>query len=444
MSKSSVAGMKTSTLIEVPAAIDGDRARERLPWPSLVVLGAVTFVVVTGEMLPTAVLPYLSSDLGVPHARTGLLVSLWAATVVVTSIPLARLTARWDRRRVVVIALLVFGASSLLTAAAGTFAAALTTRLVGAAAAGLLWATVNAHTAAVVHERLLARATAVVIAGATLGTVLGVPAANLAARAADWRAAFIAVAAASILAAVAVRLVVIASPDDGAATSRPRVRRPTRVARVAGPDHAAPAGALGALLVVAGFTGLVLVGHFAVHTFVTTVLTDAARVVPGQMSGVLLLLGAVAASAVVLVGRYGDRRPQALLVAAAALIGVSLAAITTAGSHPVVAVGVVVLWGLSSGALPPLAQTMIMRLAGSRHRATAGAIVPVMFNVGIAAGAAGAAAVIAGPGPALLPVAAAVVVLLGAVGLATVLRRTPRASAAEPGAAAGPGRRWTT
>src|SRR5690554_4369913 len=214
MSKSSVAGMKTSTVIDIPAPPGSAPAAHGLPWRSLLTLGAVTFVVVVGEMLPTAVLPQMSADLGVPQARTGLLVSLWAATVVVTSLPLVRLTARWDRRTVAAGALVVFALSAVATALATTYPAALAGRLVGGAVCGLVWATVNSHTAAVVPERHLSRAVAVVLAGATLGTVLGVPAANLAARALDWRAGFWAVAAASLVVAALVRLVVAGEPGD--------------------------------------------------------------------------------------------------------------------------------------------------------------------------------------------------------------------------------------
>ncbi|KGM14674.1 hypothetical protein N867_17805, partial [Actinotalea fermentans ATCC 43279 = JCM 9966 = DSM 3133] len=116
--------------------------RDDLPWPSLLVLGAVTFVVVVGEMLPMAVLPQMSADLGVTEARTGLLVSLWAGVVVVGALPLARLARRWDRRAVVTIAMAVFAASSAGTAVAGSYEAALVARVVGAAACGLLWASV--------------------------------------------------------------------------------------------------------------------------------------------------------------------------------------------------------------------------------------------------------------------------------------------------------------
>ncbi len=119
-------------------------------------------------------------------------------------------------------------------------------------------------------------------------------------------------------------------------------------------------------MVFAGFTGVVLVGHFAVFTFITALLGGAAGAFPGQMSGVLLLFGTVSALAVLLVGRFGDRRPEVFLILAAGLVGATLLAAHRGGAHPAGAVVVVVLWGLSSGALPPLAQTMIMRLAGTR------------------------------------------------------------------------------
>jgi predicted MFS family arabinose efflux permease len=410
--------MKTSMDVEVQA-----ERQETLPWPSLLVLGAVTFVVVTGEMLPTAVLPHMSADLGVPEARTGLLVSIWAATVVVASFPLVAATARWNRRDVLVGALLVFGAASAVTATADTFAVALAGRLLGAAVTGLLWSTVNAHAAAIVSERLLARAVAVVLSGATLGIVLGVPAANLAAQALDWRAAFLAVGVAGAVVALAVRLVVV---QERTPEARPSAR----------PADGRADPALRAVLTVAALSGLVLVGHFAVYTFIATLLGPTGARVPGGVSGLLLLFGAVSAAAVLVVGRIGDRRPEVALAVTAVTIAAALAAVASLGAHPVLDVVVVAVWGFSTGALPPLAQTMIMRLGGPRLRRTAGTVVPVTFNLGIAVGAGLGSAVVGEVGTGWLPGPAAAVVAVAAAGLAVSARRpqarSRTASAAVP------------
>jgi MFS transporter, DHA1 family, inner membrane transport protein len=87
---------------------------------------------------------------------------------------------------------------------------------------------------------------------------------------------------------------------------------------------------------------------------------------------------------------------------------------------------VLVVWGLATGTLPPLAQTLLMRMAGPAHRGTAGSVIPVVLNLGIAVGAALGSLVVERSGPAALPVPAALVVAVAAVGLALATRpRTP-------------------
>src|SRR3954447_18184747 len=74
---------------------------DRMPWPALLVLGAATFVMVTAEMLPTAVLRPMSEGLGTPETKVAQLVSLWAAVVVLASFPLVALSRRLERRTVI-------------------------------------------------------------------------------------------------------------------------------------------------------------------------------------------------------------------------------------------------------------------------------------------------------------------------------------------------------
>ncbi|WP_127573671.1 MFS transporter [Georgenia faecalis] len=373
----------------------------RLPWPSLLVLAGATFVLVTGEMLPTAVLPRMSADLGVTTARTGLLVSAWALTVVVASVPLVRLTGRWGRRDVVAGALVVFAASALLTAAGEDYAVVLAARLVGAAACGLLWSTVNAHTAQLVPGEGLGRAIAVVLGGATLGTVLGVPLASLAAGAGGWRGAFAGLAVLALAAAVLVRTVVLPGRPEVPAT-----------------DGAGGRPSLTPVLAVAGLVGLVLVGHFAAYTFVTRLLAGPADVLPGGITTLLLVFGLASAVGLVVVGRLGDARTAVALPVTAAAIALVLATVPLAGTHPVVGVLLVLAWGLTFGALPPLTQTRIMRAAGEALRGAAGTVIPVVLNLGVAVGAAAGSAVVDRAGVAALPLPAAGVVALAAGGLA--------------------------
>lgn len=405
-------------LADPPDAGIPSRPTDVLPWPSLLVLGAGTLLMVTAEMLPTAVLEQMSTGLGVAESSTGMLVSVWAAVVVVLSFPLVRLTRGRDRRAVIAGGLAVLALSSALTALAPTFQLAVGARILGAAAVGLLWATTNAHVADLVSDRLLGRAVAVVLGGATLGMVVGTPLARLVADAAGWRAAFGALAVLGVLGAVAVRLVVARAAVPAA---REVPAGATDDGAEPGPEPQAPRGT-GRLLSVTGLVALVLVGHYGAYTYITRLAEAPAEALPGGMSALLLVFGLASAVGVALAGRFGNRTAPALVVSVAAT-ALTVAALGIVDVHPAVGIAVVVAWGVVSGGMPPFAQTLILRLAGPERRSFAGALIPVLFNGGIAVGAALASLVVAGSGVTALPLLSALVVAAAAVGLALSLRR---------------------
>ncbi len=403
MSKSTVVDMTTPGLT---SDIDRSTAEsDQLPWRALLTLGAATMVMVSGEMLPTAVLTTMGAGLGVSEARTGLLVSLWALVVVVASFPLVRLTRTWDRTAVITGSMLAFAVSAALTALAPTYAVALASRVIGAAAVGLLWSTVNAHVADLVPDRQLARATAIVLGGGTLGLVVGTPVGRFVADLAGWRASFWLLAG---LGLVVAWLVPRVTSSQASSTDRDEA-----------PGQARGTGQVGSMVAVAALVALVLVGHFGAYTYITVLGEQPATLVAGGIGTLLLVFGLSSAAGVALAARIGHRTSSALVVGSAATAAALLSLVVAQG-HAVGGLAVVVAWGLASGTVAPLAQTLILRLAGPEHRSLAGALIPVLFNAGIAAGAALASAVVSHSGVDALPVPAAVLVAAAAAGLLVV------------------------
>ena len=88
----------------------------RLPWPGLLMLAAGVFLSITIEMLPTGLLPEMSGSLGVAEPFIGLLMSVFAFTVVITSTPLTALTSRMPRHGLLVAVLGVLGLTTLASA----------------------------------------------------------------------------------------------------------------------------------------------------------------------------------------------------------------------------------------------------------------------------------------------------------------------------------------
>jgi MFS family permease len=147
----------------------------RFPWVGILTLAACVFLSVTSEMLPTGLLSEMSGDLGVEESRVGLLVSVFAVAVVVSSAPLAALTRRVPRHALLLAVLAVFATSNLLTAIAPTFELVTATRVLGGLAHGLFWAVVGAYSAHLVPPALIGRAVALTVGGGSLAFVLGVP-----------------------------------------------------------------------------------------------------------------------------------------------------------------------------------------------------------------------------------------------------------------------------
>ncbi|MFW0786063.1 MFS transporter [Gordonia sp. CPCC 206044] len=345
--------------------------RRRRLWPTLAVLTAATMWTVTGEMLPSGVLPAMSRDLGVAESTVGVLVSAWAITIAVVGIPLVRATLRIPRAILLTGALAVTAVANMATAFAPGFAMALVARLIAAGAHGLFWALVVVYVASIVEPERLGRSLAIVLSGPTVATLLGLPAGAFLADVIGWRAVFAGVAV--LLAATAVALWLIL-PHTDPETGAPQTSGTW--------DRSAPA----VLVAVAG-GGLVLVGHFAAFTYVAVLITGLGGLDTASIPLLLLIFGIAGGFGVALSGKASDRYPSGSVVGAAALLAAGLAALRIGADDTAVFTAGIALWGMAIGAFPPILQAHVLRLSTPRFRPLAGSIVITVLNLGIAGGA---------------------------------------------------------
>ena len=86
------------------------------PFPTvrLLVLAGAIFASVSSEFLPTGLLPEIADGLGVGESRVGLLVSVFAGTVALTSIPVTLATQRFGRKRLLVVGALLLSLGELI------------------------------------------------------------------------------------------------------------------------------------------------------------------------------------------------------------------------------------------------------------------------------------------------------------------------------------------
>ena len=355
---------------ETTALIQAPTNAVRTPWFALLTLAFAVFATVTVEMVPAGLLPAMSAEFGVSASTIGLLVSLWAVTIIVASLPVVRLTARVDRRTLIVVALAVMAIANLVTALAPTFEVALGARIVGAVAHGAFWSVVMVYATSLVVPSASGRTVAIVSAGASGATVAGIPLGTLVGQVADWRLVFGALSLALVLVAVVIQRRLPASPGSARASDGRRLDRSFR-----------------AVLAAAIACTLTAAASFTLFTYISPYLTDVAALRSEWISPLLLGFGVAGIAGLVVAAFTADRWPVTSLVVMTALFAVALAALGFAPQHTPVVVAALLAWGLAIGGLPAMLQARMLGVASPALRATASALMVVFFNVGIALGA---------------------------------------------------------
>lgn len=334
----------------------------------LVALSVSAFAYVTAEILPIGLMLTMSADLQKSTSAVGLLVTSYGLVVVVVSLPLTHLTRRVPRRYVLSGLLTVFVVTTVVSAFAANYWTLLAARMVTAVSQALFWSVVAATAAGLFAPRMRGRAVAVVFGGASLATVLGVPAGTWLGQQAGWRMAFLGLSGVGLLALLTVAKLLPSAPPEL-----------SHAARGATPD----AGRYGMLLVM---TVLAVTGTFVAFTYITPFLTDVSAFSAAAIGPLLLVRGAAGFVGVFAGGAFVDRSPRMSMVIPVGLQAAALLGLYVLGESPVMVVGLVALSGLSFAALTTALSTRVLEVApGSADLASSGASVAV--NVGITVGA---------------------------------------------------------
>ena len=141
----------------------------------LVVLCFGNFIIGTGTLIVPGMLPALAEGLSVKVPVAAQLITAFAFTVCVTAPPLAALTARFDRRALLVMVQLLFAGGHLASAYASTLHELLILRVVSSVGAALFTAQAASTAALLVPTQRRGSAIAFVFVGWSIASVVGMP-----------------------------------------------------------------------------------------------------------------------------------------------------------------------------------------------------------------------------------------------------------------------------
>lgn len=173
------------------------------PSLTLLALAISAFGIGSTEFISVGLLPLISSNMDVSISTAGLTVSIYALGVMVGAPVLTTMTAKMNRKNLLMLVMVMFIIGNLISAFAASFAILLTGRVIAAFAHGVFMSIASVIAADVVQPSKRASAIAVMFTGLTVATVTGVPLGTFIGQLFGWRMSFIFIVAIGVIALIA-------------------------------------------------------------------------------------------------------------------------------------------------------------------------------------------------------------------------------------------------
>lgn len=382
-----------------------DVASTGLGIPRLFTLAAGAFAVGTSEFLMMGTLPAVASDLGVSVSAAGQLVTAFAIGIALGGPVLTGMTARFDRRHVLVGALLAFLLTNLIVAVAPFYSLAVLMRFLGGALGGLFYGVAFATAATTAAPGKQGGAIATVLGGVTMATVLGTPLGSWIGQHLGWRVPYGLIAVMAIGIAFAVHLLLPRMVGSAGVSSGVR-------GAVEGLRSLLSVFSNRPLALMYAAIALVNTGWFALYTYITPYWTEVSGVQAATVPAALLAYGVFSAIGGALGGKLANFGALKTVVAAVLAQGLLMLALLLVEGTPIASLVIAMLWGLVAWVFVSAVQLRVVQLAGSAAD-VASSVAVSAFNVGNALGALAGGIVVASLGVAMGPVAGASFVALG-------------------------------
>ncbi|WP_312703015.1 MFS transporter [Stutzerimonas nitrititolerans] len=314
----------------------------------ILLLSAAGFTVLTTEFIIVGLLPGIARDLAVSIPQAGLLVTLFAFTVACLGPFLTAYFARFERRKLFVSIMVLFGLANLLAAMAPNIEVMAVARLLPALALPVFWALASEAAMDLVGAEQAGRAVAKISFGVVCATVFGIPVGALVADALGWRAAFGLLGALAFAKALLLFFFLPTIQVHSAETSLLKQFRVLRSLEMQG--HV--------LLSV-----LVFCGMFTAYTYLADILERLAGFNGTVVGWCLMAFGAVGLIGNSLGGRAVDRHPLwASIGFSLFMIMGMVALIPSIHSTTALAIAMAV-WGITQAALFLVSHVRLMKTA---------------------------------------------------------------------------------
>jgi MFS transporter, DHA1 family, inner membrane transport protein len=259
--------------------------------PVTLTLAFGNFVIATGALIVTGMLPALAEGLNAPITKTAYLITAFALATCFTAPLLAALTARFERRALLTVVMLLFALSHVAAALVNQLDEMIFVRVLCGVASALYTPQAAATIALLMPPEKRASSIAAVFMGWAVASVVGMPLGAYIGAEVGWRAGYMLVAVASILSALAIYRVL------------PRGLK----TQVAGLEMWRQLLGNVPLMLAILFTAVQATGQFVLFGFMVPAFRAMVAATPGQVSLLLALFGLTGVFGSLVAGKFSDR-----------------------------------------------------------------------------------------------------------------------------------------
>jgi probable sugar efflux transporter len=342
----------------------------RLKFFRVILLAFAGFIFNTTEFLPVALLSDIADSFHIPVEQAGLMITLYAWIVSLMSLPFMLMTAKLERRSLLIKLLIVFVASHVLSMLAWDFWVLLLSRIGIAFTHAIFWSITASLAVRVAPKDKKAQAIGLLAMGSALAMVLGLPLGRVIGQYFGWREAFaiIAVLAFTILILLYRFLPHLESRNAGSLRSLPLlIKRPL-------------------LLGLYALTILIISAHFTAYSYIEPFMVRIGEMSDSAATAILLIFGLSGITASVLFNRFYQRSPTAFLLTSMGILGLSLVLLLPLSGSQFSMFLLAFIWGIGISGIGLSLQVRVLQLA-SDATDVAMAIYSGLYNVGIGGGA---------------------------------------------------------
>ncbi|TPM29928.1 MFS transporter [Mesorhizobium sp. B2-3-4] len=308
----------------------------RSAWGAVLSMALCVFVLIASEFMPVSLLSPIAADLGIAAGRAGQAISISGAFAVVTSLLVAGLTRRIDRRLVVT----GFTALLIVSGLAVTFAPNYALLMVGRALLGVaiggFWSMSTAIVMRLVRQDMVPKGLAMLNAGNAIAATIAAPLGSFLGAYVGWRGAFFLVVPLGLLALIWQWISLPELPPR-------RRKRPGN-----------PLALLGRLPVAIGMASIMMLfmGQFALFTYLRPFLESVTRLDIAALSAILLAMGLAGVAGTWCIGRLLRTRLFSVLVVIPLVMAALAVALIAFGALPASTALLLVAWGFFGTAAP--------------------------------------------------------------------------------------------